>query len=251
MTHVAISWIVFACVFAGTVFGVLIRDVLPQNHLSAESKETVKAGMGLVATMSALVLGLLVSSGKSFYDTQRDELTNMSSKIVLLDRMLAHYGPEAQEARALLRNDVIGNLDKMWPQERRRTAEETVSTAQSDVLFDKLQALSATDDQQRSLKWQVLRMAISLGQIRWLMYEQGGASISRPMLVILIFWLTALFFSFGLFAPRNATAITSLFLSGLSVAGAVFLILEMYAPFDGLIKLSSAPLRFALAHLGQ
>jgi hypothetical protein len=251
MSTIATSLIVLACVFGGAVFGILCRGILPERHLSADSKEVVKAGMGLVATMSALVLGLLVSSAKSFYDTQSAEVTDMSSKVVLLDRVLAHYGPEAKEARDLLRGAVVANLDRMWPQERRRTSEVTAPTAAADVLFEKIQALSPTDDKQRSLKAQVLSMVIGLGQIRWLMYEQGAASISGPMLGILVFWLTALFFSFGLFAPRNATAIIALFVSGLSVSGAIFLILEMYAPFQGLIKISSTPLRFALAHLGQ
>jgi len=94
-------------------------------------------------------------------------------------------------------------------------------------------------------------MLIGLGQTRWLMYEQGAASVSKPLLVVLTFWLTMIFFSFGLYAPRNATVIASLFVSGLSVSGAILLILEMYTPYSGLIEISSAPLRFALAHLGQ
>ena len=123
--------------------------------------------------------------------------------------------------------------------------------AEANVLFDTLQALSPTDDNQRSLKAQVLSMAIGLGQSRWLMYEQGTDSFSKPMLAVLVFWLTMLFVSFGLFAPRNATVTTALFVSGLAVSGAIFLILEMYKPYRGLIEVSSAPLRTALMHLGQ
>jgi membrane-bound ClpP family serine protease len=71
------------------------------------------------------------------------------------------------------------------------------------------------------------------------------------MLAVLVFWLTAIFISFGLSAPRNATVITALLVSGLSVSGAIFLILEMYTPFSGVIQISSVPLRLALAQLGQ
>jgi membrane-bound ClpP family serine protease len=121
----------------------------------------------------------------------------------------------------------------------------------SEALVEKIQALSPRDDAQRSLQAQSLSMVIGLIQTRWLMYEQGASSVSEPMLAILVFWLIAIFISFGLFAPRNATVITALFVAGLSVSGAIFLILEMYTPFDGVIKISSAPLRAALAHLGQ
>ena len=232
------------------MLGVFLRTTLPDYHLSAESKETVKLTMGLVATMSALVLGLLVSSAKGFYDTQSAELTEMSAKLVLSDRVLAHYGPETKETRDLLRVAVVNNLDRIWPQERTRTSELEPRIG-TDVVLDKIQDLSPTDDKRRSLQAQAFSMAIGLGQTRWLMYEQGAAAVSTPLLVVLVFWLAMIFFSFGLYAPRNAIVIVSFFVSALSVSGAILLILEMYMPYRGLIQISSAPLRFALAHLGQ
>jgi len=237
-------------VFGGAVCGILLRRALPQTHLSADSNNAVSKGMGLVATMAALVLGLLVSSAKTFYDSQSAELTDMSSKVIFLDRVLAHYGPETKEARDLLRGAVVANLDRIWPEERGRTP-EMVPTSTAEAVLDKIQALSPKDETQRSLKVQALSMVLVLGQTRWLVYEQGAGSVSKPMLVILVFWLAAIFFSFGLSAPRNATVTTAFFISGLSVSGAIYLILEMYTPFRGLIEISSAPLRFALAHLGQ
>jgi hypothetical protein len=250
MSSIAISLIVFLCLFGGTVIGILLGGTFPEHHLSSDSKDTVRVAMGLVATMAALVLGLLVSSAKSSYDTQSAELTDMSARVILLDRVLAHYGPETQEARDLLRGAVADSLDRIWPQERRKTSAAAPSFS-AEGLLDKIQALSPTDDTQRSLKAQALSMAIGLSQTRWLIFEQGATSVSKPMLVILVFWLTAIFLSFGLFASRNATATAALFVSGLSVSCAIFLILEMYTPFGGLIKISSAPLRSALAHLGK
>ena len=250
MGPVAISLIVFACVFGGALFGMFLRAALPQNHLSADSREVVKLGMGLVATMSALVLGLLVSSAKTFYDGQSTELTEISARIVMLDRVLAHYGPETKEARDLLRGVVVRTIDRIWPQERTRASEVQPSSG-AEVVYDKIQALSPKDDKQRSLQAQALSIATSLGQTRWLMYEQRTNSVSKPLLVVLVFWLTVIFSSFGLFAPRNATVTVALFVSGVSVSGAIFLILEMYTPYSGLIEISSASLRFALAHLGQ
>ena len=250
MSSITISLIVFAGVYGSAMLGILLRSVLPDHHLSAESKETVKLGMGLVATMSALVLGLLVSSAKSFYDTQSADLTNMSAQIVLLDRVLAHYGPEAKEVRDLLRVGVVDNLDRIWPQDRTRTSELEPNTG-ADVVAERIQDLSPTNDKQRILQAQALSMVISIGRTRWLMYEQASASVSKPMLAVLVFWLTTIFFSFGVFAPRNALVIASFLVSGLAVSGAILLILEMYTPYSGLIGISSAPLRFALAHLGQ
>jgi hypothetical protein len=250
MSSVAITLIVFSCVFGGAMLGTLFRGSLPESHLSADSQGVVRLGMGFVATMAALVLGLLVSSAKSSYDAQSVEVTDMSSKVIFLDRVLAHYGPETRDARDLLRGAVVANLDRVWPQERTQTS-EIVPPSTAEAVLDKIQALSPKDETQRSLKVQALNMVLGLGQTRWLMYEQGAGSVSKPMLVILVFWLTAIFFSFGLSAPRNATVTAALFVSGLSVSGAIFLILEMYTPFRGVIEISSAPLRFALAHLGQ
>jgi hypothetical protein len=228
-----------------------LRAALPKHHVSTESNDVVKMGMGLVATMSALVLGLLVASAKGSYDAQSTELTQMSAKIVLLDRVLAHYGLETKEARELLRGAVARILDQTWSQHRTSSSPLEPSSAGAEVLFDKIQGLSPKDTVQGSLKAQALSIAMDVGQTRWLMYEQGTTSISLPMLSVLVFWLTTLFISFGLFAPRNGTVVGSLLISALSVSGAILLILEMYTPYAGLIQVSSAPLRAALAHLGQ
>jgi hypothetical protein len=251
MSSTAISFIVLASVFGGALAGMFLRRSLPQTHLSPDSKETVKLAMALVSTMSALVLGLLISSAKNFYDTQSAELNQMSADVVALDLLLAHYGPETKEARDDLRVVVTGNLDRIWPQERTLTSEEPLSDKPGESLLDKIEALSPKDDKQRSLGAQALNLAVNIGRVRWLMYEQSNASFSSTLLVIMVFWLILVFVSFGLFAPRNVTAIASLFAAALAVSGAIFLILEMYMPFTGLVQISSTPLRSALAHLGQ
>jgi membrane-bound ClpP family serine protease len=167
----------------------------------------------------------------------------------LLDRVLAHYGPETKETRDLLRGFVARILDQMWSKDGASSA--APSAAGGEILYEKMQGLSPKNDTQRSLQGQALSMAMDLGKTRWLMYEQATTSISMPLLVVLVLWLTVIFISFGLFAPYNAIVVASLFVSALSVSGAIFLILEMYEPYSGLIQISSAPLRAALAHLGQ
>ena len=205
----------------------------------------------MVATMTALVLGLLVASAKNFYDTQNSELTQLSANVVLLDRALAHYGPEAKEVRDLLRQAVARTLDQMWHQEQQGHSQTVPTAAGGEILYDKIQALSPTSDTQSALKAQAASMAIDLGKTRWLMFQQATTSVSVPLLVILIFWLTLVFISFGLFAPPNLTVLGALFLCAVSVSGAIFLILAMYTPFEGLMQISSAPVRSALAQLGQ
>jgi hypothetical protein len=251
MNSVAIRLIVFACVFGGALFGMFLRGVLPEHHLSADSKDTVRLGMGLIGTLTALVLGLLIASAKSYYDTQSNELTEMSAKVVLLDRVLAHYGPETKEIRDLLDNAAARMLDQLWPKGPGPHSQLEPTAAGGEILYDKIQELSPKSDTQRSLQAQALNMGIDIGKMRWMMFEQAGSFVSIPLLAVMVFWLATIFISFGLFAPRNMTTIATLFVCALSVSGAIFLILEMYSPFQGLMQISSAPLRNALAHLGQ
>jgi hypothetical protein len=246
MSSIAISLITFAFVFGGALLGMALRAVLPQNDLTADSRDVVKLGMGLIATMAALVLGLLIASAKSSFDMQNAELTEMSSRVVLLDRVLAHYGPEAEEARIELRSSVVHTLDTLFSKDASQ-----LESIKGELLYDEIQGLSPKTDAQRSIQAQALNTILALGQTRWLMAEQRVNSVSVPLLIVLIFWLTIIFTSFGLFAPRNATVVVSLLVSALSVSGAIFLILEMYAPYAGLIHVSSAPLRAALTRLGQ
>ena len=223
-----------------------LRGVLPQHHLDTETKDLIKLGVALIGTMAAMLLGLLVASAKSAYDARRSELTQMAADTILVDRVLAHYGPETGEARGLLKASVVGMLDRIWGDK-----DEGAPQIQNEIVFDKIQELAPQNESQRAIKSQVESMAFNLGQMRWLLFEQSGSSISTPFLVVVVFWLSTLFVSFGLFAPRNATAFLTLLISALSVAGALFLILELDHPFSGLIQISSAPLRSALSVLGR
>jgi len=252
MSAISVSLIAFACVFGAALLGMLLQTVLPRDHLHADSKDVVKLGMGLVGMMAALVLGLLVGSAKGSYDAQSNAISNLAANVVVLDRVLAHYGPESKEAREQVRGAVVMMIDQLWGSREPGTAPQ-MGTASSggEVMYDKIQRLSPRDDAQRSLQARALSMVFGIGETRWLMYEQNVTGLSMPLLVVLISWLAIIFASFGLFAPRNATVLGSLFASALSVSGAMLLILEMYTPYAGLVQISQAPLRAALAHLGQ
>jgi hypothetical protein len=249
MSAVWISLIVFACVFAGALLGLGLRAILPEPHRSGESKDMVRAGTGLIATISALVLGLLVASAKGAYDTQKDEVTTQAAKTALLDRILLHYGPETKQIRRLLRESVAQEIERVWSPDRGDAPAKALEAG--DVLYDQVQDLSPTTESQRGIKEHAIRLLMELGQTRWLMEAQRGSKISAPLLVVVIFWLTINFVSFGMFAPRNATVMTTLFVCALSVAGAVFLILEMSQPFQGVIQIPKAPMTEVLGRLGQ
>jgi hypothetical protein len=249
MSAMTVSLIVFACVFGGALLGMVLRATLPSHHLTGDSRDVVKLGMGLVGTLAALVLGLLVASAKSSFDAQGAELRQLAADIALLDRLLAHYGPESKDTRDRLRDAVASALERLWSKDPAGFAESP--SARGEAFYDSLQRLSPKDDGQRSVHAQAVRVATTVGAMRWLMYEQRTATASVPLLIVLVLWLTVIFGSFGLFGPANATVIASLCVAALSVAGAIFLILEMYAPYSGLMQVSSAPLRAVLAHLGQ
>jgi hypothetical protein len=251
MNSAAISAIVFACIFGGALFGMYMPNILPKHHLDDRSKDVVKLGMGLVATLSALVLGLLISSAKSSFDAQTTELTKSSAQAVLLDRVLAHYGPETEKARNMLRTAVVSSLDRMWSKNRPTLTKLEPPSRENEQLLDLIQGLTPKDDTQRVLKSQALGIAFSVGETRWLQYAQMKNSIPAPLILILVGWLSTLLFSFGLFAPRNGTVIAILFIAALSVSAAVFLIVELNSPYGGLIEVSSAPLRAALSQLGN
>lgn len=251
MNALAISAVVFGCVFGGALLGFWLRTVLPEGHLNPASQDLVKLGMGIVATMSALVLGLLVASAKSSYDAENRGLTEMAAKVVLLDRILAHYGPEAQEARDLLKTVMAGAVERIWPKRGSHPQVLEPTGSRADLFYDKLEQLEPKNDVQRGLQSRALSIATDIAQTRLLMIEEGSSPVSTPLLVVVVFSLTVTFMSFGLNAPPNGTVLATFLLGALSVSAVMFLILGMYTPFGGLIPVSSAPLRWALGHLGE
>src|SRR5262244_949097 len=251
LSSVAIACIAFACVFTGALLGMFFRALVPKKHLSSDTQDVVKLGIALIATMAALVLGLLVASAKSTYDTRRTQLLQVSADIILLDRALANYGPETQDARVMLQRSVAAVLEQFWPANRARLVTIDRSASSVESVYDNIQRLAPRSDAQRSLQAQALTIAFDLGRTRVLLFEQLDSSIPAPFLVVLVFWLAVIFVSFGLFAPRNAIVAVASFVCALSVSGAIFLILELDRSFEGMIQVSSAPLRSALAQLGR
>jgi hypothetical protein len=246
MGNLATSAVILAILFGGAMLGLRLREALPGHHLAEDSKNIALLGAGLVVTMSARVLGLLVNPAQSAFDTQRSELMQLSGKIVWIDRMLASYGPGGQHARDRLKVATGRALETVWGD---GTSLGT-SAAMGD-LYAEIQALQPTTDVQRTAQATALAIANDIGQTRWLMFEQRQGRLPQALLVGLVAWLAGVFTAFGLFSPRNPTVVASLLISALSVTGAIFLSLEMYSPYGGLIQVTKEPLRVALEHLGR
>jgi Protein of unknown function (DUF4239) len=251
LSAIAIGLVVFALVYGSSLLAMFVHSKLPDDHLTSDSKDVVKLGVALVATMSALVLSLLISSAKTAFDTRSNQLVQAAADIVLLDRALARYGPETKEARSLLRQDVAETVERFWPDNGAKRITLDNGTSPAEAMYDRVDELTPQSEAQRALRSQALNLAVSVGQLRLLMLEHLGSSIPLPFLVILVFWLCIIFASFGLFAPRNGTVIAVLGVCALSVACAIFLIIELDRSFEGLLQVSGAPMRTALVQLGR
>jgi hypothetical protein len=251
MITTVIAAILFVCLVGVALLGRRVRRYLPEDHLSADSKDAVKLAMGLVATMTALLLGLLISSAKGTYDTVRGEVMQMAAKVAFLDRVLALYGPEAADARGECRDAVADAVRRMWPGEKGGAAQLAPNKQMGDALYVAVHRLSPHDDSQRALKTEAVTLMVDLAQLRSLLQAQAIPSISRPLLMALVSWLVVIFLGFSLVAPPNATTTLALVASAFSVACAVLLILELDHPLAGLIRIPSEPMINVLNHLAK
>jgi CDP-diglyceride synthetase len=252
MSALVISAIVFACVFCGALFGMFLGTVLPKDHLSPDAQDVIKVSMAMIATLAALVLGLLTASAKSSFDDKESQLKSAAAQFILLDRTMAEYGAETQEARDLLKQTLAARISQIWPEENTNVAPGAIGRGSGiEAIQRKLLDLSPQTDAQRWLQSTALSISGAIAAARWSVLEQIGSDIQWPFMAILVFWLAIIFASFGLFAPRNASVTAALCVAALSVAGSIYLILEMDQPYSGAIKISSAPPRTALEQLGR
>lgn len=233
----------------------VLRTFLPERHLGEESRNIViSLGIGLVGAMAGLVLALLITAAQNNFLNKRSDLINTSSKIVYLDEILADYGPETNEARALLRRSVISIIDKYWPSDVSRHIGLEPDMTNTKVLYNEIRSLVPRSDDQRSLRDKALTTTIELAQMRDLLIVEEGRSIPGAfliVLVLLVFWLTSIFFSLGIYAPPNTTLIAVLALFALLVTIAFFLIIDLNLPFEGVLRIPSTPLTEALNHIGK
>jgi hypothetical protein len=250
----AVTALVFASVVGGAVLGGVLRRVLPEHHLSSEAKDVIKLAIGLVATLVALVLGLLIASAKGSFDTKSEEIKYGAAKIILIDRDLRRYGAAGAEARALLRRVVAARLRTPWGAGTLRSLGEAPQGEKAPTLEDvgeRIRALTPSDDGQRWLQARALSLTAELLQTRWLLSQEAGSAISMPFLVVVVSWLALIFACFGLLGPDNSTVRVIIILCAMAVSTAVLLMLELDRPFQGFITISMEPMQSALEHLAE
>jgi hypothetical protein len=253
MNDLSISLLVFAVIFGGALIGMVVRPLLSEHHQTADSREVVKMTTGLIGTLTALVLGLLIASAKNSFDQKTNQVRQMTATIILLDDLLMRYGPEATHLRNLLRQSIQPLADRIWHEEERVAGGPVrfESSAQSSAFEIELGRLSPNNDLQRSLQSRATQAFTEAAQIRLQLFAQTSGAIPAPFLVILVFWLCAIFVSCTLFARTNLIVMMSLLVCALSFACAIFLVLELENPFRGLMGISSQALRTALSPLAS
>jgi hypothetical protein len=253
MSTLGVAVISLIASFGGALAGVLIREWLPVAHFSQDTAEVVKLGTGLIGTMAALVLGLLVASAASEFSAEATGLQNLATNCVLLDRALRHYGPEGVPARQRLRGVVEQAINRASNRDLtpRDTAEAAPVYTAASAMFEAIRDLDPRTNAQRTIQNQCIQVCADLARARWSLIEGADNPIPTLFLAVLMFWLMAVFLGFGLLSPRNGTVLAVLFVSALSVAAALLIILDLNQPFDGLIRVSIDPIRDALAEINK
>src|SRR5580704_4642834 len=204
-----VSFIVFVLVWTGALFGMWLRRAVPLEHLSTDAKDTIRLAIGLIVTMTSLVLGMLVSSAKTYYDSQKNQVAVMASQVVMIDDLLTRYGPEAKTVRMLARLNVEQAIDRIWPKEKSQRFQLRPVDNERTLVAEMLM-LSPKDDAQAATKSQIIAAISQAKMTYWLMFLQAEqASIPVPLLIVVTLWLVTIFISFGVFAPPNATVMAT------------------------------------------
>jgi hypothetical protein len=253
MSSIPIGVIIVAILFGSAMLAAMAGRILPENHLTSETKSVVSVSMAVVGTLGALVLGLLISTAHTSFATKQQQVTQISADLIRLDRLLRRYGPEVQDARTLLRDYTAAKLQDLFPESSgQRTDLKDVSTlSMLEELENKILALTPANQTQRWLQSHSLQLAVAVEGTRWDLVAESQSKSPFSLMVLLLFWFAILFASFGLFAPRNMTAVTAILLCSIAIAGAIRMTTELQTPFQGLIRVSSSPLARALEAMSQ
>ena len=249
MSAFILAGIIFILTVGGIWLGTLLRRTLPRHHLNEHAKDVVRLGVGLIATIVALVLAFMIAAAKGSFDTQTTQVKQITANLILLDNILAHYGPEARPIREHLRNAVGPFADRLWREKQLGTIGPFEANASEEQVYLQIQQLSPSSDVHRLLQSRAVQLSNDIAQHRFMLFVESESVIPTPFLGILAFWLVIVFASYSLFSPLNVTLFTSLSVFAFSAACAIFLILELGRPFTGLMMESSAPLRNALGAL--
>ncbi len=241
-----VGLIAFVCIFGAGLLGLLLRGWLPEVHQTEDTRKTVHHIMSVVALLAALVLGLLVASTKSSFDTRSQEIEQFSANLTLLDRELVHF-KDAARMREMLRAFTVRKIAQTWTD---RSGDSAKDAAESVRLLDEIEgeirSSAPANETHIEARKNALHIIRDLKRTSRLLSVQQISTTPRPFLIVVVFWLSVLFLSHTIFAPFNGTVIAAVFIGALSVSVAINLIFDMDRPFTGFIKVSSVPMQQAL-----
>jgi ABC-type amino acid transport system permease subunit len=245
-----IGLISFAAIFGGALIGRFAANRLPGHHLSSETQSAVTVSVAVIGTLSALVLGLMISAANSSFSKASDEIRELSLQLIRMDRNLRRYGPEADDARAKLHSWAIAKTQELFPEKGQSPLSSRTTIEKLESVQDALLVLTPKDERQKYLRTLCVTLSSTVIEARWAL-EEPSHSIPIPFLILLIFWLAVVFASFGLFTPANPTAIVALLLCSLAVAGGIALIEDLSDPYSGFIRLPSEAMHRALVEIAR
>jgi hypothetical protein len=250
MTIALYTLIAFAVAFAGGILGLVLGELLPEKYRSENTQKIVQTATSMISLITALVLGLLVATAKGKFDTTNDTTEALAAKLMLINRELVRFGPEANGARELLRQYTAAYIVATWPSVGAKPGpDDSPPWKLLESLEQSLSELAPKTEAQRLEAAAASSAAADLEKSTWLEAAQQAEHVQHPFVVILIAWLFVLFASFGLFAPRNGLAVVALLIAALAISGAVLMIVDMDLPFEGLLQVSPQPVQQALAQI--
>ena len=252
MSSWLIAVIILTLMFGAALAGMAVGARLPDHHRSDASHNVVSVSMAVVGTLTALVLGLLLSIANTSFRTEQQQVIAISTDLLRVDKLLRAYGPETERARGALRQYAAGKLRDMLPPDG--GPPDTENDATANLLLEAARIvleLAPAAVHQRWIQGQVVGTVANIGQTRWQLVEESRATVPTALLVLLVFWLVLLFGSYGLFAPAACHHDRGAVLSAVAASGAILLIIDLEQPSRGVISLSADPLLHAVVTLNR
>jgi len=265
----------FVCVMMGALAGLWVGQRVPEHCRTEDSREAIQVAAGMISFLAALVLGLLTASVQSNFDTTNSQINGFAAQLAMLDQTLSDMGPEATAARGILRHYTALSLQDNWPEENGAPGPTGPSVgtavmsmveslagvthpvwfegAHTNQLLNQLRlavmSLPAQGQPNQSLRDSGVSQLETLVQTRWGLHERTQNPLLPSVMLVLVFWTTAIFMSFGYTAPANAAVVLAFLIAAASLAISFGLLVEMDQPFEGLIRISSHPMHDALHHM--
>jgi hypothetical protein len=258
------AFVVLLLLIASAGGGMFIKSRLAERHQSRETVELVGLVITMLVTFAALVMSLLTYSVKGALDQGNTDMAAIAARIVQLDQCLRNYGPETGDIQVSLRYYTAGVIASTWPGETkppganypanvRPVSSGGMESRNLGAIVNRIdlaiRRLEPANPFQHGLAASCLADFQGLEQARWTVIEEARSTISMPFFLVLVFWLMVIFVCFGLNAPRNWFVFVTITLCAISIASAVFVILDMDTPFTGSLTISSQPMRNAYADI--